>query len=77
MLPKTVNGFRIVCAEYKNLEGNYVILGHRPHTDGTHEYVTARMRSMDDSEWFWGHYFTGTTTALAEAVADFTERSQA
>lgn len=75
MLSKTVNGFRIICAEWKALDGCYVILGERPNVDGTHEYVTAKMRSLDDSEWFYGDYFNGTREALMSACRSFNERT--
>ena len=57
MLPKVINGYTVIASEWKALEGVYVILASRQTGPLVWEYVTAKVRSMDDSEWFWGNYF--------------------
>lgn len=75
MLSKTVNGFQIICAEWKALDACYVILGKREKAPLQWEYVTAKMLTLDDREWFYGDYFNGGKDALMAACKSFNERT--
>lgn len=74
---KTINGYAIVAHRpYGNTEPSegFVILAVK-HSDFGYEYVTAVVGTLDDREWYWGHYYPGTAdAALDSAVADFHQR---
>jgi hypothetical protein len=69
-----INGYGIF-AHRENTGGGYVILGERTRHDGSHEYVTALVHTMEDREWYWGHYSGAQFgSTLREATEDFYAR---
>lgn len=56
MLNKVMNGYTIIAAEHDPKMGDTVILGMRYTGPGKWDYVTARVTSIDDTEWYWGNY---------------------
>jgi hypothetical protein len=71
MLDKIVNGYTIIAQEFVPGHG-YIILGHRTNGPLSHEYVSARMKSMEDTYWFGGHY----TSSLTHAVESYRQRAE-
>lgn len=76
---KRMNGYVIRNAALCD-DGFFTLLIDRGETlyiDGEEEYinlhrwVTARAKNLDDTEWFWGNYFSD----LLEAESDFRKRS--
>lgn len=69
-----INGYSVIAHRpYGNNEG-FVILAVKSGDFG-YEYVTAVVDTLEDTEWYWGHYYPGTAdVALDSAVADYHER---
>lgn len=69
---KTINGCAIIAHRpYGNTlpsEG-FVILAVKTLGD-SYEYITAVVSTLDDREWFWGHY----STSLEAATSDYFSR---
>lgn len=68
---KRMNGYVIRNATLCN-DGFFTLLIDRGewYAD-TGRWVTARAEKLDDTEWFWGNYFSD----LLEAESDFRKRS--
>ena len=69
---KTINGCAIIAHRPSTVwnDNGLAILAVKTFPDGTYEYVTAIVRTLDDREWNWGHY----NTSLEAATSDYFSR---